>query len=84
MSSSDVSASIEAQQHLLEQDLTLLQQSMRTHPKVYWLWNHRRWCLQQLPPADETTENRQAKWRRELKLVDMMLEMDSRNCLYSC
>ncbi|KAI0295550.1 hypothetical protein BC826DRAFT_1008361 [Russula brevipes] len=30
--------------------------SRRGHPKVYWIWNHRRWCLENIPenpdPAD--------------------------------
>ena len=69
---------VEQQIRLLEEDLTFLQQSMRTHPKVYWLWNHRRWCLQKLPSKNENHE--QSKWRRELALVDMMLEMDPRDC----
>lgn len=68
------------QTKLLEEDLSLLQQSMRTHPKVYWLWNHRRWCLMMLPPAGSDDQAKQAKWRKEIGLVDMMLEMDPRNC----
>lgn len=56
---------------LLAEDLALTQESMRTHPKVYWLWNHRRWCLERLPGTD--------KWRKELALVDVMLGMDPRN-----
>ncbi|KAI3624895.1 BET4 [Malassezia furfur] len=64
---------------LLAEDLMLTQESMRTHPKVYWLWNHRRWCLEMLPPADEAHGGAAAKWRKELALVDVMLGMDPRN-----
>lgn len=68
------------QTRLLEGDLMLLQQNMRMYPKVYWLWNHRRWCLQMLPVV---SSNPSKKWENELSLVDMMLEMDSRNCTYT-
>ncbi|WFD00741.1 protein geranylgeranyltransferase type II [Malassezia yamatoensis] len=64
---------------LLAEDITMTQQSMRTHPKVYWLWNHRRWCLHALPNPDNSLESGQKKWRKELALVDMMLDMDPRN-----
>ncbi|WFD44801.1 protein geranylgeranyltransferase type II [Malassezia psittaci] len=64
---------------LLAEDITMTQQSMRTHPKVYWLWNHRRWCLHALPNPDKSLESGQKKWRKELALVDMMLDMDPRN-----
>jgi len=67
-----------AQTLLLTEDLELTQQFLRRHPKVYWLWNHRRWCLVALPASE--TQDGQAKWRKELGLVEMMLEMDPRNC----
>ena len=66
---------------LLEGDLLMLQQSMKSHPKVYWLWNHRRWCLCLLPSSD--VQDKGEKWRQELRLVNMMLEMDPRNCTSS-
>ncbi|WFD32027.1 protein geranylgeranyltransferase type II [Malassezia sp. CBS 17886] len=70
-------ASVLEKQRLLHGDLELTQQSMRTHPKVYWLWNHRRWCLEALPEDDDGTVA--TKWRRELALADLMLDMDPRN-----
>ena len=72
--------SLARQTRFLEEDLMLLQQNMRLYPKVYWLWNHRRWCLQMLPTVSSDASK---KWRDELSLVDMMLEMDSRNCTYA-
>jgi len=29
---------------------------LQIHPKVYWIWNHRKWCLEHVPlgPATET------------------------------
>lgn len=71
-----------SQRQLLESDLLMLQQSMKSHPKVYWLWNHRRWCLHVLPTSD--VEDKGWKWKQELRLVDMMLEMDPRNCTSNC
>lgn len=64
---------------LLAEDLALTQQSMQTHPKVYWLWNHRRWCLHMLPAPGSDPSSMQTKWNKELALVDMMLDMDPRN-----
>ncbi|KAL0947363.1 hypothetical protein HGRIS_013479 [Hohenbuehelia grisea] len=27
----------------------LTMQALQAHPKVYWIWNHRRWCLERIP-----------------------------------
>jgi len=59
--------------------------ALKTHPKVYWIWNHRRWCLENTPDGPGTaTEGdvngwRQTNWDREMFVVDKMLEADSRN-----
>lgn len=77
----------------LEEDLDLTQQALRVHPKVYWIWNHRKWCLIELPSeaqggeqaaddGEEAIQRREAKWRREMALVDKMLTLDPRNCKY--
>jgi geranylgeranyl transferase type-2 subunit alpha len=55
----------------LQRTATLL----KLHPKSYWLFNHRRWCL--------TTLNKQDVLRRELLICEKMLSMDSRNCTFS-
>lgn len=62
---------------LLEMDLELTEHALRAHPKVYWIWNHRMWCLTQYPVLPQ----RQADWvwERELKLVERMLDLDPRN-----
>ncbi|PWN90812.1 protein prenylyltransferase [Acaromyces ingoldii] len=65
--------SLDYKRSLLEDDLELTTHALRAHPKVYWIWNHRRWCLEEYP--DETG----TKWKRELAMVDKMLEMDPRN-----
>ncbi|KAE8257762.1 hypothetical protein A4X13_0g2153 [Tilletia indica] len=60
---------------LLQDDLELTMHALRAHPKVYWIWSHRTWCLQNLPdPKGDGT-----KWKKELKLAEHMLELDPRN-----
>lgn len=34
---------------LFDTDIDLTATALRAHPKVYWIWNHRRWCLQLYP-----------------------------------
>lgn len=34
---------------LLLKDLMMTTMILKTLPKVYWIWNHRRWCLEQIP-----------------------------------
>lgn len=70
-------------QRLIEDDLELTSHALRVHPKVYWIWNHRKWCLLNYPEeTDEADEKkrREAKWWMEMKLVDKMLDLDPRNC----
>lgn len=55
---------------LLIKDLLLTGELVKMNPKSYWLFNHRRWLLQNLPL--EFTH-------KELYLCDKMLERDSRN-----
>ena len=63
--------------------------ALKVFPKVYWIWNHRRWCLEHIPekpdPAD-TQAWRRSTWERELFIVERMLDVDSRNCpsIHSC
>lgn len=63
----------EEQKKLILGDLYFVQSKFKSFPKVYWLWNHRRWCLELDPTAD---------WKQELELVNYLLEKDSRNCMY--
>lgn len=62
---------------LLQEDLELTIQALQMHPKVYWIWNHRKWCLQELPAEDEDGLK---KWKEEIGMVNKMLELDARNC----
>lgn len=61
---------------LLVEDLDLTIEVLKVHPKVYWIWNHRKWCLQELPPGDADGI---AKWTTEIQMVNKMLQMDARN-----
>lgn len=68
---------------ILSNDLAFTTAALKLHPKVYWIWNHRQWCLEQVPdgPTEEEPNGwRQANWNRELFVVERMLDADSRNC----
>lgn len=51
-------------------ELKFTQAQLRKVPKCYWVWNHRQWCFETNPAPD---------WRRELKTVDKLLDLDARN-----
>lgn len=57
----------------LNSDLLMSMEMMKRFPKCYWIWNHRRWCLETLQMT------RDADWARELAIVLKVLMMDSRN-----
>jgi geranylgeranyl transferase type-2 subunit alpha len=61
----------EENQKVFQKELLLFMQLIKLNPKSYWLWNHRFWCLQNMPHPD---------WNNELALVDKMLSLDARNC----
>lgn len=75
---------------LLTDELSMTTVALKTHPKVYWIWSHRRWCLENTPdgPGTDTEGDmngwRQTNWDREMFVVDKMLDADSRNCKCSC
>ena len=59
--------------------------ALREHPKVYWIWNHRRWCLENVPDGPEvdgapSLQWRKANWNKELAVIEKMLDADARNC----
>lgn len=71
---------------LLTSDLRLTTAYLMAHPKVYWIWNHRKWCLENVPlgpGADGEPDHegwRNQFWKSELGLVEKMLNADARNC----
>lgn len=84
-----LSSTPEQQYTYLTSDLRLTTSYLKVHPKVYWIWTHRAWCLQNIPdtPAEGTNVDdvdldtwRNEVWARELFMVEKMLEVDARNC----
>lgn len=67
--------------NFLSEDLAMTMTFLRRYPKVYWIWNHRRWCLEHVPdgPADSAQSWRQRNWTKELSVVEKMLDADPRN-----
>jgi geranylgeranyl transferase type-2 subunit alpha len=68
-------------------ELFMTMSALKAHPKVYWIWNHRRWCLENVPTGPGTLEGdpfflgwKQTAWDKELYVVEKMLDADSRNC----
>lgn len=60
--------------------------ALKVHPKVYWIWNHRGWCLNNVPrgPGNEAEGDPRGWekdiWNKELFVVEKMLDADPRNC----
>jgi hypothetical protein len=66
---------------LLTADLRLTTAYLQVHPKVYWIWSHRKWCLESVPLGPEGSEGwRNEFWKMELMLIEKMLDVDARNC----
>ncbi|KAH7926287.1 rab-protein geranylgeranyltransferase [Leucogyrophana mollusca] len=69
---------------LLSNELTLTTTALKANPKVYWIWNHRRWCLGNVPDGPDSDSGptfgwKKTKWDRELFVVEKMLDADARN-----
>ena len=54
-------------------ELEFVLDNLKLNPKSYWMWNHRRWCLENMT---------QPRWDKELGMVSKFLEMDARNCTF--
>ena len=68
----------------LNMDLDMTYAFLREHPKVYWIWNHRRWCLENIPDCPDNSDPfvwRNNVWKKEMRAVEMMLDADARNCM---
>lgn len=71
---------------LLFSDLGFTTSALKRYPKVYWIWNHRQWCLENMPegPFDgEGTKSdgwKRSAWSQEMFIVEKMLDLDARNC----
>lgn len=56
---------------LFDQELGFIMLRLKDFPKVYWIWGHRVWTLENHPKVN---------WEAELAIVSKLLTMDSRNC----
>lgn len=66
---------------LLKSELKLTMAYLQIHPKVYWIWNHRKWCLENAPAGpDDGEEWRCGFWKGELAVIEALLDADARNC----
>lgn len=63
---------------LITEDLQFVFSLLRKFPKCYWIWNHRRWLLEEASTYLTRSEARQV-WEGELSLVGKMLTLDNRN-----
>jgi geranylgeranyl transferase type-2 subunit alpha len=57
-------------QNLLQEDIPLIDSLLKRVPKSYWVWNHRRWVLENCPKP---------LWETELNILNYMLDLDARN-----
>ncbi|KAF9239665.1 rab-protein geranylgeranyltransferase [Melanogaster broomeanus] len=72
--------------NLLANELSMTMSALKAHPKVYWIWNHRRWCLENVPDGpvvngQPSLQWRKTNWDKELAVVEKMLNADARNFL---
>ncbi|KAJ3353337.1 hypothetical protein HDU91_005912 [Kappamyces sp. JEL0680] len=51
-------------------ELKALDEILKKAPKSYWVWNHRRWILENCPNP---------RWEKELAVINFMLDLDARN-----
>lgn len=56
-----------------EGELNFVMAQLKLFPKVYWIWNHRLWVLQNYPSVNAKI------WAREFAIVNKLLEADARN-----
>lgn len=82
----NLASSPEEMNDLITKELSSTMTALKTHPKVYWIWNHRRWCLENTPNKPTTPGQSDAdlwiktNWDRELHVVEILLDADPRNC----
>lgn len=53
---SDMYREVEEVVGLLKNELKLTMAYLQIHPKVYWIWNHRKWCLEHVPLGPATLQ----------------------------
>ncbi|QPG77008.1 hypothetical protein FOA43_004403 [Brettanomyces nanus] len=60
----------EEKHHLLVKELQYILLKLKSFPKCYWIWNHRKWCLKQDCRADFSVE---------MHFIGQFFEVDPRN-----
>jgi len=80
----DPSSHPQAIRDVLAEELIMTMSALKARPKVYWIWNHRRWCLENTPdgPGEAVHGWKQDAWNKELFVVQKMLDADPRNCMF--
>ncbi|KAG0316961.1 hypothetical protein BGZ99_006573 [Dissophora globulifera] len=64
-------ADAETGDKIYSNELEFVQENLKLNPKSYFMWNHRRWCLEHMSNP---------RWDKELAMVSKFLELDARNC----
>lgn len=56
-----------------DDELIFTMAQLKNYPKVYWIWNHRVWTLNNYPDSPVHI------WKMELGIVSKLLQIDARN-----
>ncbi|KAJ3396382.1 hypothetical protein HDU92_003224 [Lobulomyces angularis] len=62
--------SVASKDEVCSGELKFVENCLKINPKSYWVWNQRRWILENMPNPT---------WAREIYLVDGFLKADARN-----
>jgi geranylgeranyl transferase type-2 subunit alpha len=50
---------------MLSADLSMTTVALKAHPKVYWIRNHRRWCLENVPDGPGGEQGDVNGWKKD-------------------
>ena len=65
--------SVENDDQIFRNELVLTQNGLHANPKSYGVWNHRQFIMKTIKKPD---------WPEELRLCNLFLKFDSRNCKF--
>lgn len=60
----------EERDSFMDTELRFAQECLLRFPKTYWIWTHRKWCLENADSPD---------WKKEMAMVSYALTKDERN-----